>query len=458
MLMRTIHLGGNTMRTRSSLHAAALLLSLLAVGSASAFPEATPGLLHASLLNGVIVDPTSGALQVKDVQAFNLPTPPNGDYEANAADAAGKLWATLCTADGNEVARLDFSTEKGDRGQAVLSYYVITLPGQQDHADALKLEAGDYVLTFSLATGKFYAFPFSVKVVGGKYLSFGDWNSWGYFLYSRGDVEQPLIWKLWLRRNETGNKDGVETKIEVVRDQDNKVVATSRVDTKQWLTDPWVRYEFDMMHPSTSVTGGGFMKASDLLKQDGAYTLKMSMSGAPYGAWKFSVAGGKFVPAGRTDRATADPTSYVMGGPDAFWYSSQAPAGANAAAMAPPERTFTQKGFIPDCKAVVVGGATLVVIAPVLTFLEAQSQWDAGTKTLSITHGERTLKLTVGQSTAQGNAGPVALGGPPQLTEGDLYAPVKAVALALGSEVEWDAKTKLLTVIDGDRAGMIHVP
>ncbi|MEI6501340.1 MAG: copper amine oxidase N-terminal domain-containing protein, partial [Armatimonadota bacterium] len=295
-------------------------------------------------------------------------------------------------------------------------------------------------------------------VVDGKFLACGDWNSWGYFLYSRGDVEQPLVWKLWLRRHETGNKDGIETKIEVVRDKDNKVVATSRVDTKQYPTDPWVRYEFDMMHPSTSVTGGGFMTAKDLLSQDGAYTLKMSVSGAPYGVWKFAVVGGKFAPAGRTDRATADPLNYVMGGPDAFWYVSQAATEARASEMAAPERTFAQKGFIPDCKAVVAGGATLVMIAPVVTFLEAQSEWNAAAKTLSITHGERTLRLTVGQATAQGNAGPVALGAAPQQREGDFYAPLKAVAQALGAEVEWEAKTRLLMVIDGDRAGLIHVP
>ena len=447
------------MYARTWLSVAALLLALLAVGSANAFPEGTPGLMHASLLNGVIVDPSSGALQVRDVQALNLPAPPNGDYEATATDPTRKLWATLTTADGKETARFDFTVERGDQGQAVLSYYVITVPGQEEKPLTVKVEAGDYLLTFNLSTGKFYVFPFTVKLVDGKYLACGDWNSWGYFLYGKGDPEQPLVWKLWLRRYETGNKDGIETKIEVVRDKDNKVVATSRPDTKQWLTDPWVRYEFDMIHPMTGVTSGGaYMKARDLLSQDGAYTLKMTMSGAPYGVWKFGVAGGKFAPAGRTDRASADPLSYVLGGSEAFWYGSQAAAQANAAAMAPPERTFTQKGFIPDCKAVVVGGATLVIIAPVLTFLEAQSQWDAAAKTLSITHGERTLKLTVGQAAAQGNAGPVALGVAPQQREGELYAPLKSVAQALGAEVEWDAKTKLLMVIDGDRAGLIHVP
>ena len=64
----------------------------------------------------------------------------------------------------------------------------------------------------------------------------------------------------------------------------------------------------------------------------------------------------------------------------------------------------------------------------------------------------------MGQAAAQGNAGPVALGVAPQQRERELYAPLKSVAQALGAEVEWDAKTKLLMVIDGDRAGLIHVP
>lgn len=446
------------MHLRTSLVAAVVLTALLLAGTVLALPAGSPVLLHASLLNSVVVDPSTGALQIRNIQLLGLPQPPNGNYDVNATDPAGKLWATLTTAGGNEVARFDFSTEHGDQGALVTSYSVITIPGQQEKPLSVKLEPADYVLTFSLATGKFYVLPFSVKLVEGKHLSCGDWNSWGYFMYGRGDAEQPLVWKLWLRRHETGNRDGIEARLEIVRDKDNKVVATTRPDSKLWLTPAWVRYQFDIMHPSASVTGGGFMKASELLGQPGDYTLKMSMGGTPYGSWKFSVAGGKFVPSGRADTATADPLTYVFGGTDAFWYASTAVPQANAGAIAPAERTFTQKGFIPDCNAVVVGGSTLVVISQIVTFLEAQSQWDAAAKALSITHGDRTLKLTVGQATAQSNAGPVALGAVPQQREGSLYAPLKPVAEALGAQVEWDPKTRLLMVIDGDRAGLVHVP
>jgi hypothetical protein len=32
------------------------------------------------------------------------------------------------------------------------------------------------------------------------------------------------------------------------------------------------------------------------------------------------------------------------------------------------------------------------------------------------------------------------------------------MAIALGAEMEWDAAKKLAIIIDGDRAGMIHIP
>lgn len=437
---------------------APLLMFALACAGIAAVPENTPTLLHASLLNGVLLDANSGELHLGNIQAFNLPEPPNGGYSAQATEPAQKLWATLALAAGTEVARFAFGTERGDKGALVLSYNEITCPGQADHPMRIKIEPGDYILTFHLASGPFYSFPFTVKLVNGKSLLFGDWNTWGYFLYGRADPEQALIWKMWLRRHETGNKDEVETKIVITRDSDGKAVATSRVGTKHYLTDNWVRYDLDMMQPSTSVTGGGFLQAKELLKQDGAYTLKVTISGAPYGVWNFKVVGNKLAPAGRTDRATADPLAYIMGGSDAFWYGAEGPVQANAAAMAPAERTFTQKGFIPDCKAVVVNGTTLVMIAPVVTFLEAQSQWNAAAKTLAITHGDKTLKLTVGQATAQGSGGPVALGVAPQQREGEFYAPLKPVAQALGAEVQWEAQLKQLIVIDGDRAGLIHVP
>lgn len=435
-----------------------LVALALCPAMALAFPEQTPGLLHSMLLKGVIVNPVSGALRLDPLQAVYLPDPPQGSHSARADDPARQLWAVLTTADGTTVARFDFDSEKLEPPLWLLPYNKVTIPGQQGDALEPKLAPGDYVLDFFLASGKLYSFPFSVRLIGGKSLTMGDWNSWGYLMYARAEPEQPLVWKMWLRRHETGNRDGIDLRIQITRDEDKKLIATSRPDNKQWPNDFWVRYDFDLIHPMQGTSGGAFLKAADLLGQDGAYTLRITVDGAAYGVWTFRVARGKLVPAGRTDRETADPLRFVCGGQDAFWYGSEATAQVGPGTMAPVERTFAQKGFIPDCKAVVAGGTTLVMMAPVVTFLEAQSQWNAGAKILTITHGDRSISLTLGQPTGQSNAGPVALGAAPMQREGDFYAPLKAVAQALGAEVEWDAKMRLLMVIDGDRAGLIHVP
>jgi hypothetical protein len=444
---------------RVTLAAVSLALILgLCSGPVLAFPEETPGVLHASLLKGIAVDPADGAFSVGGLQAAYLPEAPQGAYSAHSDDPARKLWALLSTPDGVQVARLDFEAEKGPPPMWTMTANTVTIPGQEGEGQAIKLAPGDYLLDFHLAAGKFYSFPFTVRLEGGKHLVSGAWNTWGYLLYANRDPESPLIWKVWLRRHEAGNREGVATRIDLVREKDGKTIATSRPDTKQWLTDAWVRYEFDLIHPMQGTSGGAFMKAADLLAEDGSYALKMSIDGAPYGIWVVQVADGKFRLAGRADRETATPLAYVYGGSDAFWYETKAAAQVDAGGMAPQERTFAQKGMIPDCKPIAVGGTTLVPIGPVLRFLEAQSQWDAATKTFSVKHDDRTLALTVGKATAQANGAPLALGAAPIQRDGETYAPVRPLAEALGAQLTWDAEKKLLMVIDGDRAGMIHVP
>ncbi len=436
---------------------AALVLLVVGAVAAQAFPQETPGLLRSTLLNGLIVSPTTGAVRLNMVQALYLPEPPDGTYEATTTDDARRLWAILATADGTQVARLNFTTEKIKPTLWLLSYYTVALPdGTQ--ADEVKLAAGDYLLEFHLPTGVFYRYAFSVKQVGSKLLTVGDWNSWAYLFYAGADAKEALIWKVWLRREETGNRDNVETRIEIVRERDNKVVATSRPDTRQDFSDDWVRYQFDLIHPMQGTSGGAYMKASDLLAQSGKYQLRMSISGAPYGVWRFEIAGGKPVVAGRADRETADPLTYVCGGEDAFWYQSEAAVKADAARMAKPERTFAQKGFIPDCDPISVGGVTLVLVKPVATFLEATTTWEAPGKVMVIKHDEHTLRVTVGKASAEADGKPLALGTAPVVRDGQLCVALRPMALALGAEMEWDAAKKLAIIIDGDRAGMIHIP
>jgi hypothetical protein len=443
---------------RPLLGLAVVLFLTAGSGPARAFPEETPGFLHSTVLNGVLVFPKTGAFRLHHLQAMYLPEPPGGTYEAGTQDPARKLWAVLATAEGVEVARLDFTVEKLKAPMWLLSYYTIAAPDGAAMNDEPKLGAGDYRLEFHLPGGVFYTFAFSVKEVGGKHLTIGDWNSWAYLFYANADPQNALVWKVWLRRQETGNREGIQTRVEVVREKGSKLVATSRPDTRQYLDDKWVRYEFDLIHPMQGTSGGAYMKAADLLAQDGKYKLKMSIDGAPYGTWSFEVAGGKLRLAGRADRETADPLTCVRGGGDAFWYQSEASVQADAGAMAAPKRTFAQKGMIPDCKPISANGVTLVPVGPVATFLEAQTTWDAAAKTLAITHNEHSLRVTLGKATAVADGKPLALGAEPVQREGQTYVPLRSMVQALGAEMTWDAAAKLATIIDGNRAGMIHVP
>ncbi len=192
----------------------------------------------------------------------------------------------------------------------------------------LKLtETGDYVLDFFVDGKKFYTFAFSVSKLDpaspfdGETLYFldGPWRDWGYLMYPDADPNQNLLWKIWLREKGFSRPDH-KVMVQITRDADKKLVCQSRPEVTHNFSQEWVRYEIEMTWPAARDDYGSYFKARDLLAKDGAYTLKMTIDGKEYGTWKFSVAGGKLVPAGRTVRGTADPLTFVEGGKDAFWY------------------------------------------------------------------------------------------------------------------------------------------
>ncbi len=71
--------------------------------------------------------------------------------------------------------------------------------------------------------------------------------------------------------------------------------------------------------------------------------------------------------------------------------------------------------------------------------MEASVDYDAATKTVSITRGATTLKLRIGVKTATVNGAAVALDASPYLENGSTYVPLRFVAENLMLKVEWNA-------------------
>jgi len=438
-----------------------LWIAILGAWGASvgaAVSDGTPRILHASLLNGLQLESQTGALWLDAIQAA-LPAPAGGG--SYSPDGGGKLWAVLSAKSGSQVARYDFYAQPGQGEMWVLGSHKLTpLDGGGTPPDGRpRLAAGDYVLDFLLESGRFYTFPFTVSVLqgGGRdyYFIDGDWDHWAYLFYAGADPEEGLAWKVWLRNKAAQDTKSVRTRVEITRDADGALVCTSREGVTQDLTPRWNRYVFDLIHPMQGTGGGAYFRAAELLGKDGSYTLTMSLDGKPYGSWKFQVLGGKLSCTGRTDRAQADPLTFIDSGTGAWWYEGQTSAGqAQAITETPkPEPTLT---MIPDANPIVVKGTALLAAKSIHNWLGADVKVE-GSKVTAV-KGEHRLEMTVGSSSAIVEGKAVTAPVEAVQRNGDLYVPIRFSCEALGAEVKWDAGTKTMTIIEGNRMGRVKVP
>lgn len=449
-------------------------MGLIAVllAATSAYAADPPRLLFSRLLAGVQMNATAGTLSIDTLMCYNLPQPtdPNKYYPYNADDG-DKLWAILADASGIELGRFDFTANKQDENIWVLNQQRFTPLGEGAQSGAMeaKLAPGKYVLDFHVAAGRFYTFPFEVTQVatssaGGthSYLE-GDWSNWGYIYYQGADTTQPLVWKVFLRHKGPSYRADKKVEVEITRDADGKLIATYRPDVTRSLEARWIRHDLDLIHPMQGTGGGAYMTGGDLVGRDGGYTLKMKMDGQHYATWRFTVQGGKVVLAGRA-APEADPLTCVFGGPDAWWCER-----ADAGTTPPPPTTTTTAqpeeiqipfncGMIPDATPITVNGQSLVPLRPIFQWLEADVKFDAATQTITATKGTRVVTLKVGGTTATIDGNPVQLEAPATSKDGTTYVPLRFVAEAFEVAVKWDPVKRLIYLIKGDRAGMIHVP
>lgn len=97
--------------------------------------------------------------------------------------------------------------------------------------------------------------------------------------------------------------------------------------------------------------------------------------------------------------------------------------------------------FIPDFKGYLYKETTVVPIRPFITALNAGFQWDAASRTATITRGSTTLKLKDGSTTATVNGKSVSLPVPLQIqADSRMYVPLRFVSETLGATVSWDTR------------------
>ncbi len=116
-------------------------------------------------------------------------------------------------------------------------------------------------------------------------------------------------------------------------------------------------------------------------------------------------------------------------------------------------------GEIPsDAAPLVREGRTLVPLRAIFEWLGADVEYDAASRQIQAAKGARIVRLAIDSERASADGAPVGLEVPPTIVSGRTYVPLRFVTEALGAEVDWDAETRTVTVTDGDRVGTLSVP
>ncbi len=109
-----------------------------------------------------------------------------------------------------------------------------------------------------------------------------------------------------------------------------------------------------------------------------------------------------------------------------------------------------------DAQAVIVEGRTLVPVRGVFEEIGYTVEYDAVTKTATLTRGNSVVSMTMGNTYFTANGQTVTPEVPQQIIDSRFMLPLRAVSEAIGAEVSWDAETK--TAIIKFNTGLTLVP
>lgn len=131
------------------------------------------------------------------------------------------------------------------------------------------------------------------------------------------------------------------------------------------------------------------------------------------------------------------------------------PVAAFSASAAPSPETATIKVeynkkqiVFPDQKPVIRSSRTLVPIRPIAESLGFEVEWDEKTRTVTINKGTNHVRLVVSQKIAKKNGQTINLDVPAQIINQRTMVPVRFIAEALTYNVNWDQATQTVLIAD----------
>jgi outer membrane protein assembly factor BamB len=100
-----------------------------------------------------------------------------------------------------------------------------------------------------------------------------------------------------------------------------------------------------------------------------------------------------------------------------------------------------------DVPAKLIGGRTMVPIRFISESFGCRVNWDPKTKEITINRHQMTFKLWLGVNYAMVNDVKQPLDSPPVIVDGRTLVPLRFISEPFGAKVEWDSKTKKITVV-----------
>ncbi len=99
-----------------------------------------------------------------------------------------------------------------------------------------------------------------------------------------------------------------------------------------------------------------------------------------------------------------------------------------------------------DEPACVTGGCTMVPMRKIFEELGAKVDWDGNTQTVSASRGDTVITFKIGEAVLYKNGAPIQLLAPAVISNSRTLVHVRAVAEALGAQVDWDGEKGLVTI------------
>ncbi|MGY4764796.1 stalk domain-containing protein [Paenibacillus caseinilyticus] len=93
-------------------------------------------------------------------------------------------------------------------------------------------------------------------------------------------------------------------------------------------------------------------------------------------------------------------------------------------------------------------GSTLVPFRAISEALQAEVKWNAEEQSVTVIKDGQEVKLFIGQAKAYVNGREVTLEVPASIEQGSTFVPVRFISEALGADVQWEAETQSVVIVE----------